>query len=389
MSSLSEMEKKLRVAVERGDIESVTRLLELDVDINSREEHGTTLLILACYLKNKEMVELLLTKSADVNVTCSNGYTALVLSALEGSQDIVDLLLNVKDINVMKKERLFGKTAIHCAAGNGHVTILERLLCCSVPVDINDKDGRTPLWWAACRGRVCCADVLLKHGASPQHESKSKGSPLEIAKKEVCSDVVEMMEEAIRLRSHPYVKGDVSIMRHQYEETIAELQSEVDKKEELRQSSLVHESEVRRLRTEIQEKEEEMRCLVSTLATVSRMASEKIAESHTTSDEFCLSQPPDDVMYAVSALACDQWSDVGLELGYTMPELNSLTSLITASHSKLHVILRTKAAAVGTSNVVGIILSACQRISIPICAAAIRDEVVKRQERLRAQNGGQ
>ena len=35
-----------------------------------------------------------------------NGYTALVLSALEGSQDIVDLLLNVKDINVMKKERL-------------------------------------------------------------------------------------------------------------------------------------------------------------------------------------------------------------------------------------------------------------------------------------------
>ena len=34
------MEKKLRVAVERGDIESVTRLLELDVDINSREEHG-------------------------------------------------------------------------------------------------------------------------------------------------------------------------------------------------------------------------------------------------------------------------------------------------------------------------------------------------------------
>ena len=94
-------------------------------------------------------------------------------------------------------------------------------------------------------------------------------------------------------------------------------------------------------------------------------------------------------MYAVSALACDQWSDVGLELGYTMPELNSLTSLITASHSKLHAILRTKAVAVATSNVVSIILSACQRISIPICAAAIRDEVVKRQERLRAQNGGQ
>ena len=50
------------------------------------------------------------------------------------------------------------------------MTIVERLLSCSVPVDINDNYGRTPLWWAARRGHVSCVDVLLKHGASPQHE---------------------------------------------------------------------------------------------------------------------------------------------------------------------------------------------------------------------------
>ena len=61
-------------------------------------------------------------------------------------------------------------TAIHLAAANNHVTIVERLLSCSVPVDINDNDGCTPLWDAAYRGCVCCVDVLLKHGASPQHE---------------------------------------------------------------------------------------------------------------------------------------------------------------------------------------------------------------------------
>ena len=32
------------------------------------------------------------------------GYTALIVSAIIGAQDIVDLLLNVKDINVMKKD---------------------------------------------------------------------------------------------------------------------------------------------------------------------------------------------------------------------------------------------------------------------------------------------
>ena len=63
-----------------------------------------------------------------------------------------------------------GRTAIHHAAMNNHVAIVERLLSRSVPVDINDNGGRTPLWYAACTGRVHCVDVLLKHGASPQHE---------------------------------------------------------------------------------------------------------------------------------------------------------------------------------------------------------------------------
>ena len=63
-----------------------------------------------------------------------------------------------------------GRTAIHWAAMYNHVTIVERFVSCSVPVDINDNYGRTPLWWAACNGHVRCVDVLLKHGASPQHE---------------------------------------------------------------------------------------------------------------------------------------------------------------------------------------------------------------------------
>ena len=50
------------------------------------------------------------------------------------------------------------------------MTIVERLVSCSVPVDINDNADRTPLWYAARHGHVCCVDVLLKHGASPQHE---------------------------------------------------------------------------------------------------------------------------------------------------------------------------------------------------------------------------
>ena len=93
-------------------------------------------------------------------------------------------------------------------------------------------------------------------------------------------------------------------------------------------------------------------------------------------------------MLAVSALACDRWSDVGLALDYTASVLIAHTASIADPCSKLHFILRTKAESVGARNVVHIILSACQQISMPICAAAIRDEV-ERQERLKTQNSGQ
>ena len=85
-------------------------------------------------------------------------------------------------------------------------------------------------------------------------------------------------------------------------------------------------------------------------------------------------------MLAVSVLACDRWSDVGLALDYTMAFLIAHTASIAEPCSKLHAILRTKAESVGSSNVVGIIWSACQQISVPICAAAIRDEVVRHRE---------
>ncbi|XP_062515452.1 ankyrin repeat domain-containing protein 50-like isoform X2 [Corticium candelabrum] len=221
------MNEEFMKAVERGDsITYITCLLNMGVDINTHDEYGNTLLIQACLNKNKEMVEFLLTKSADVNGAGEKGWTALIVAVLLGCDDIVEVLLNVKDVNVMKKDD-GGMTAIHHAAMWNHVIIVERLLSCSVPADINDNIGCTPLCWAACLGHVCCVDVLLKHGASPKHKSELLGSPLEIAKEKGHSDVVEMMKEAIRLTSHPYVEGRMSVMRHQYQQTIAQQESEI------------------------------------------------------------------------------------------------------------------------------------------------------------------
>ena len=53
--------------------------------------------------------------------------------------------------------------------------ILDRLLLCPCiqwgpAVDIDDNCGQTPLWLAAENGYTDCVDVLLVHGANPDHK---------------------------------------------------------------------------------------------------------------------------------------------------------------------------------------------------------------------------
>ncbi|XP_062511279.1 receptor-interacting serine/threonine-protein kinase 4-like isoform X2 [Corticium candelabrum] len=214
------MNAELFEAVERDDKLPVLRFLEKEGDVNTRDEYGDkTLLMIACLRNSKNIVYLLVTNSAAVNETSIRRCTPLMMAARKGNEDIVELLLKAKDIDVIAKNS-WGMTAIHHAARCNYATILEKLLSFPVPVDIVDIENRTPLWFAASCGYLSCVDVLLKRGANPLHESKTQNSPLEIAKQNGYTHVVEKMEEAIRVTSHPYVEGYMSVIRQQDQQKV-------------------------------------------------------------------------------------------------------------------------------------------------------------------------
>jgi ankyrin repeat protein len=88
---------------------------------------------------------------------------------------------------------------IHLAAWKNQKTIVDHLLCCwGVDVDMVDLDGFTPLCWAVMAGHVDCVDVLLVHGADPNHKSKKDVSPIDIAKAKGYTVIASMMMEALR-----------------------------------------------------------------------------------------------------------------------------------------------------------------------------------------------
>ena len=91
------------------------------------------------------------------------------LCVLNG-MSVVLIYFNINTLSLSYQFLVYSVGKDSHAAMNNHVTIVERLVSCSIYVDINDNDGCTTLLWAAHYGRVCCVDVLLKHGASPQHE---------------------------------------------------------------------------------------------------------------------------------------------------------------------------------------------------------------------------
>ncbi|XP_062515567.1 kinase D-interacting substrate of 220 kDa-like [Corticium candelabrum] len=353
------MERKLCEAVERGDIQLVKRLLKLGVDVNARDENWDTLLMQACWNKQKEMVEFLLTKSADVNVTDGFGRTPLITAAREGWYDIVDMLLKTKDINVMKKDTLVGMTAIHWAAENNHVTIVERLLSCSIPVDISDDDGRTPLWWAALNGRVRCVDVLLKHGASPQHESESEGSPLEIAKRRGRSDVVEMMKEAIRSKTskREELVAAVTLLERQLAEKDVQLQSKSKEVASLK-------ARLARIRDVANVESDEV---VEDDVTAARAQSTASSFAQSTEDDHRRDSYSRRVLRAIQGVGSTRWYPLGRDCGERRDQLDKFTVLVNDC-DKVQALFDVMAQKGGEKQAADKLLDACKTIQNPIFA---------------------
>jgi hypothetical protein len=94
------------------------------------------------------------------------GRTQLHHCAEKGLTTSVKRLLSIRNINVNVKDDVYGATALHDAAINGHVEIVRLLLQNGAEVNAKDKIGNTPLHWAASEGHVDILHLLVENGAN-------------------------------------------------------------------------------------------------------------------------------------------------------------------------------------------------------------------------------
>jgi ankyrin repeat protein len=118
-------------AVRRGSVDQLHRLLENGVDIDARDEHGQTALMLAAGEGYTQVVEWLVARGAALDHTAKYGLSALMLAVVRGRVDVVRKLTDAGANVCLRATGAPGfaaKTALDLATDRGDPEIVE-ILC--------------------------------------------------------------------------------------------------------------------------------------------------------------------------------------------------------------------------------------------------------------------
>lgn len=148
-------------AVMRDDAPAVTKLLAAGADPNLREK-GQTALYVALRAESYDAADVLAAHpKLDVDAVNEAGETALMMAALRGR---IDLCKRLMDRGAALDRE--GWTPLHYAASGGGEKVTALLLAAGARIDARAPNGATPLMMAVRFDTEATVDLLLARGAS-------------------------------------------------------------------------------------------------------------------------------------------------------------------------------------------------------------------------------
>ncbi len=157
----------------KGDVETVARLLKEGMNVNTVDEYGYSLLIIAAKNGDKKLAELLLKNGADVNKYVAHfsatDETAVRLAAEKGDFEMVKLLVEAgAEINYKNSNPLI----VACARGDKAMVIylIEKGADVSIYSDKQTSPTNDDPMSAAYRNKHTeIVDLLKKYGAKSHY----------------------------------------------------------------------------------------------------------------------------------------------------------------------------------------------------------------------------
>jgi ankyrin repeat protein len=148
-------------AVNVDNADAVTRMLAAGLDPNQFDTHGQPALLVALQGESLKVAKVLWdAKGIQIDVRNHAGETPLMMAALKAEVDAATALI-AHGAAVQKD----GWTPLHYAATGGSAAIVKLLLSKGAPLEARSPNGSTPLMMAARYGNEEAVDALLAAGA--------------------------------------------------------------------------------------------------------------------------------------------------------------------------------------------------------------------------------
>ncbi|KAG8644663.1 hypothetical protein MANES_11G152176v8, partial [Manihot esculenta] len=200
----------LRHAVSSGDVNSVKNIIKRQRSILSElsPREAESLLRVATELADPEgMVNLLLEAGLKIDARAkaddvgfhqmdakwqSKGWCELhVAIAFDRTDEVLDSLDSFGPLDLRDKE---GRTPLHLAAGRGNIKCARVLVESGADKDAKSKDGRTALYRAAANGDHKMVEMLIEMGSDPTIADNHGRSAFDVARDKGHEEILETLE---------------------------------------------------------------------------------------------------------------------------------------------------------------------------------------------------
>jgi ankyrin repeat protein len=170
----------LPLAAQAGQLGMVKLLVQRKADINASWEMGLTALHYAAEGGLKEMVAFLLSKGAQARCTGIRGGTPLRHAFYKGHADVMKMLLQHMGLQGLKERIEMKWTPLMEACGEGKVGLVREIVRHMRLQDLDARDscGRRALHWAALEGHTEVVAILLGKWAETDIEDGDDSTPL-------------------------------------------------------------------------------------------------------------------------------------------------------------------------------------------------------------------
>ena len=163
---LDERVQRLIHAVAAGDTRAVEALVDDGVDVNASGAHGITPIWWMVWTSNVEGLKSLLDLGGQTTMVSERHRSPLALACLKGETEMTVLLIaNGADVNYANPAD--GRTPIFDAIGSLKIEIAELLLAHGASLEVEDRYGKDPVYFAIVLSRFDFVYLFLKSKNAP------------------------------------------------------------------------------------------------------------------------------------------------------------------------------------------------------------------------------